>query len=180
MVRSWRLGDLSSVVGLRGADLLREVVRIAELIDELDLRLEPVHVLLGSHQNAAQESLAAIVPRVAAERTGIALRTGGLRDRQDAKTAKTPREWLGDRAQHDAFDSRGEPGDVEVDNEAKLALGGLEVREELRGVHWRERRHRLQLHDQPSGDKQVQPPFANAVALVGNGSHRLPRERNIA
>ena len=32
---------------------------------------------------------------------------------QDAKTAKTPRDWSGDRAEHDALDAGGKPGDTE-------------------------------------------------------------------
>ena len=40
---------------------------------------------------------------------------------QDAKTAKTPRDWSGDGAEHDALDAGGKPGDVEVDEQAQLA-----------------------------------------------------------
>src|SRR5258708_32492215 len=46
--------------------LLREIMSVAQLRDELNLRLEPIHVPLRRHQNASEESFTAVVSGVTA------------------------------------------------------------------------------------------------------------------
>src|SRR5512132_1512606 len=49
-----------------GADLLREVVRVADLTDELELALQPVGVALGVEEDALEELAAPVVTQAAA------------------------------------------------------------------------------------------------------------------
>src|SRR5579863_9050098 len=51
----------------RLTDLLGEVIRLPNLFDELELRLQPVHVVLRIHQDSRQELLASVVANVAAK-----------------------------------------------------------------------------------------------------------------
>src|SRR5260221_12830964 len=46
-------------------DLLRQVHRVAELLHELELRLEPIDVLFLRHEEIAQELFGAVIPFVA-------------------------------------------------------------------------------------------------------------------
>src|SRR5260370_41805052 len=56
---------------LSGPYLLREIMGDAQLRDELNLRLEPIHVPLRGHQNAREEGFAAVVSGVTARRPAL-------------------------------------------------------------------------------------------------------------